>query len=306
MQENLKERLQQHRLGIVYTTIAFFAWGVLPLYWKALHEVPAGEILAHRILWSFIFIALVLAMRKQMRLRELLKNTRSKYSLVITSLLIGLNWLTYVYAVNSDRIVEASMGYYIKPLLSVFFGIVILKERLNVVQIFAFVLACIGVLYLTLEYGRFPWIAVLLAVAFGLYGLFKKTSTLEALPSLMIETMFLTPMAIGIILYQAFIRKGALLNSSPRIDFLLIFAGVVTTLPLYWFAQGAKRIPLSSVGFLQYIAPTLMLLIGVFLYRETFTAAHWISFGCVWLALTLYSLTLMRTSRSSGGSADAG
>jgi chloramphenicol-sensitive protein RarD len=294
------ERVRQHRLGIVCATIAFSAWGVLPFYWKALHEVPAVEILAHRILWSFVFIFLVLAIRKRIKPRELLKNTRSRNSLIVTSLLIGLNWLTCVYAVNSDRIVEASMGYYINPLFSVFLGIVILKERLNLVQLSAFVLACIGVLYLTLEYGRFPWIAVLLAGAFGLYGLFKKTSNLESLPSLLIETMFLAPLAIGIILYQALVTKGALFNSSPIIDFLLIFAGVVTTLPLYWFAQGAKRIPLSSVGFLQYIAPTLMLLIGVFLYRETFTVAHAISFGFIWIALTMYSLTLMRTSRSSG------
>jgi len=295
------ERVRQHRLGIVYTTIAFFAWGVLPFYWKALQEVPTVEILAHRILWSFVFIFLVLAIRKRIKPRELLKNTRSRNSLIVTSLLIGLNWLTYVYAVNSDRIVEASMGYYINPLFSVFLGIVILKERLNLVQLSAFVLACTGVLYLTFEYGRFPWIAVLLAGAFGLYGLFKKTSNLESLPSLLIETMFLAPIALGIIIYQALITKGALFNSSPKIDLLLIFAGVATTLPLYWFAQGAKRIPLSSVGFLQYIAPTLMLFIGVFLYHETFTLAHVISFGFIWIALIMYSLTLMKTSRSSGG-----
>lgn len=295
------ERVRQHRLGIVYTTIAFSAWGVLPFYWKALHEVPAVEILAHRILWSFIFIFLVLAIRKRIKPREFLRNTRNRNSLIVTSLLIGLNWLTYVYAVNSGRIVEASMGYYINPLFSVFLGVVILKERLNLVQLSAFVLACIGVLYLTIQYGKFPWIAVLLAGAFGLYGLFKKTSNLESLPSLLIETMFLAPIALGIIIYQALIAKGSLFSSSPKIDLLFIFAGVVTTLPLYWFAQGAKRIPLSSVGFLQYIAPTLMLFIGVFLYRETFTLAHGISFGFIWIALTMYSLTLMKTSRSSGG-----
>jgi chloramphenicol-sensitive protein RarD len=294
----MKESVRHYRIGIFYTTLAFFTWGVLPLYWKALGSIPAFEILAHRILWSFVFITIVLTVRRNTRVRELLKDIKSRNSLVITSALIGLNWLTYVYAVNSEHIVEASMGYYINPLVSVFLGIVILKERLNLMQIFSFVLACGGVLYLTLDYGRFPWIAVVLACAFGFYGLFKKTSNLESLPSLMIETMFLAPLALGIIIYQAPISGGAIFSMSIKTDLLLIFAGVITTLPLYWFAQGAKRIPLSSVGFLQYIAPTLMLCIGVFLYDEIFTRAHLISFGLIWIALVLYSLTLVRKSRS--------
>lgn len=294
----MKERVRQYRKGIVYTTVAFFAWGVLPFYWKALGAVPAFEILAHRILWSFVFITIVLAVRRNTQVKALLKDPRSRKSLLVTSALIGLNWFTYVYAVNSEHIVEASMGYYINPLVSVFLGIVILKERLNLLQIFSFVLACVGVLYLTMDYGKFPWIAVLLACAFGLYGLFKKTSNLQSLPSLMIETMLLSPLALGIIVYQASISRGSFFSISIKTDFLLIFAGVITTLPLYWFAQGAKRIPLSSVGFLQYIAPTLMLCIGVFVYNETFTRAHLISFGLIWIALVLYSLTLVRTSRS--------
>jgi chloramphenicol-sensitive protein RarD len=293
----MKERVRQYRKGIVYTTVAFFAWGVLPFYWKALGAVPAFEILAHRILWSFVFITIVLAVRRNTQVKVLLKDPKSRKSLLVTSALIGLNWLTYVYAVNSEHIVEASMGYYINPLVSVFLGIVILKERLNLLQIFSFVLACGGVLYLTMDYGKFPWIAVLLACAFGLYGLFKKTSNLQSLPSLMIETMLLSPLALGIIVYQASISRGSFFSISIKTDFLLIFAGVITTLPLYWFAQGAKRIPLSSVGFLQYIAPTLMLCIGVFVYNETFTRAHLISFGLIWIALVLYSLTLVRTSR---------
>ncbi len=294
----MKERVRQYRKGIVYTTVAFFAWGVLPFYWKALGAVPAFEILAHRILWSFVFITIVLAVRRNTQVKALLKDPRSRKSLLVTSALIGLNWFTYVYAVNSGHIVEASMGYYINPLVSIFLGIVILKERLDLLQILSFVLACGGVLYLTMDYGKFPWIAVLLACAFGLYGLFKKTSNLQSLPSLMIETMLLSPLALGIIVYQASISRGSFFSISIKTDFLLIFAGVITTLPLYWFAQGAKRIPLSSVGFLQYIAPTLMLCIGVFVYNETFTRAHLISFGLIWIALVLYSLTLVRTSRS--------
>jgi chloramphenicol-sensitive protein RarD len=227
-----------------------------------------------------------------------LMDAKSRRALILTGMLIGLNWFTYVYAVNSARIVEASMGYYINPLLSVVLGIVILKERLNLLQIIAFLLACGGVLYLTIDYGRFPWIALLLACAFGLYGLLKKTTQIESMSSLMIETMFLSPIALGIMFYQISHGRVALFSISVSTDFLLVLAGVITVLPLYWFAQGAKRIPLFSVGFLQYIAPTLMLVIGIFIYNETFTRAHLVSFGFIWIALVLYSLTLVRASES--------
>jgi len=294
----MKERIREYRIGIVYTTVAFFVWGVLPFYWKALGSVPAFEILAHRILWSFVFTTIVLVVRRNIQLRELLKDPATRKSLLITSGLIGLNWFTYVYAVNSERLIEASMGYYINPLLSVCLGIVVLKERLDLLQIIAFLLACAGVLYVTVDYGKFPWIAVVLACAFALYGLFKKTTKVESMPGLMIETLILSPVALGIVFYQMLIGRGALFSMSLSTDSFLIVAGVVTVLPLYWFAQGAKRIPLSSVGFLQYIAPTLMLIIGIFVYSETFTRAHLVSFGFIWVALTLYSLTLVKASRA--------
>jgi len=294
----MKERIREYRIGIVYTTVAFFVWGVLPFYWKALGSVPAFEILAHRILWSFAFTTIVLVVRRNIHLRELLKDPTTRKSLLITSGLIGLNWFTYVYAVNSERLIEASMGYYINPLLSVCLGIVVLKERLNLLQIIAFLLACAGVLYVTVDYGKFPWIAVVLACAFALYGLFKKTTKVESMPGLIIETLILSPAAFGVVFYQMLMGRGALFSMSLSTDSFLIVAGVVTVLPLYWFAQGAKRIPLSSVGFLQYIAPTLMLVISIFVYRETFTRAHLVSFGFIWVALTLYSLTLVKASRA--------
>jgi chloramphenicol-sensitive protein RarD len=294
----MNEQARQHRIGIVYTTVAFFAWGVLPFYWKALRSVPAVEILAHRIIWSFVFTSIILIIRKRMFPRRILMVTKTRRALILTSVLIGINWFTYVYAVNSARIVEVSMGYYINPLLSVILGIVILGERLNILQIIAFLLACAGVLYLTIDFGRFPWIALILACAFGLYGLFKKTTRIESMSGLMIETMLLSPIALGILFFQVLRDNVAILNFSRSIDFLLVLAGVVTVLPLYWFAQGAKRIPLSSVGFLQYIAPTLMLVIGIFVYNETFTRAHLVSFGLIWVALGLYSLTLVRAPES--------
>lgn len=290
----MRDHVKQYRIGVIYTTIAFLAWGVLPFYWKALGAVPSFEILAHRILWSFVFISIVLLFRGNIQVKRLLGDSGTRKSLIITGTLIGVNWFTYVYAVNSERLVEASMGYYINPLLSVLLGIVVLKERLNLLQVIAFLLACTGVLYLTIDYGRLPWIALLLASAFALYGLFKKTLKVEPMPGLMIETLILLPAALGIVVYQMIGGRGAFLGVSLMTDSLLIFAGVVTVLPLYWFAQGARRIPLSSVGFLQYIAPSLMLLIGVFVFREPFTHTHLVSFGFIWVALALYTLTLVR------------
>lgn len=297
MQQGIGERAKTKRQGIAYTALAFLVWGLLPVYWKALDRVPALEILSHRIIWSFLLTSGVLLLQGRGDVRRLLRSKARLRSLMITSGLIGLNWLTYIYAVNSDRIVEASLGYYINPLLSVMLGILVLKERLNMTQLVAFLLACSGVVYLTVDYGRFPWIAVLLASAFALYGLLKKTTDVEPMAGLMVETMLLAPAALGVILYQAALGRGALRQLDPRVDVLLIFAGMVTTLPLYWFAQGARRIRLSSVGFLQYIAPTLMLLIGVLLYRESFTAAHAVSFGLVWAGLCLYTLSLFRGAR---------
>lgn len=280
--------------GIVYTILAFFLWGIFPMYWKLLETIPALEILAHRILWSFVFITLFLFIKNRFMIGQLLNNAHARKVLISMSLLIGVNWFTYVFAVNSGRIVEASMGYYINPLVSVFLGLVILKEKLSALQICALVLAIVGVLYITIDYGQFPWIALVLASAFGFYGLLKKTSRLVSLPSLMVETLFLSPIAISVVIYRALRGSGALFSISIGMDFLLICAGVVTVLPLYWFAEGAKRIPLSSVGFLQYIAPTLMLCIGVFMYHEAFTRTHLVSFGLIWCALMVYTVTLVK------------
>jgi chloramphenicol-sensitive protein RarD len=294
----IEKVLTNHTEGIIYVVLAFFLWGILPIYWKLLSVVTPLEILAHRILWSFIFIALFLTITRRSKIMYLLRNGHSRRVLIATSLLIGLNWFTYVFAVNSNRIVEASMGYYINPLVSVFLGLVILKERLNVLQLCALIIALIGVLYSAIDYARVPWIALILAFAFGFYGLLKKTSNLASLPSLMVETMFLCPLALVIIVYQTLLGRSALTTISWGIDLLLIGAGVVTVLPLYWFAEGTKRIHLSSVGFFQYIAPTLMLCVGVFLYNEVFTTTHAVSFGLIWCALLLYTVTLVRGTRN--------
>ncbi len=285
----MKKQLTESTTGTLYALCAFVLWGILPVYWKLLHPVPAGEILAHRIFWSAVFVTAVLVYIGKAKFLDLLRNRRNRLSLIITGTLIGGNWFTYIYAVHTDRIVEASMGYYINPLISILLGLVVLKERLNRIQWIALILAMLGVLIITVQFGRIPWIALILSGSFGLYGLIKKMMNLDALSSLGVETLLLMPIAGAFIVLQEINGTGAFLSFGYGIDALLIFSGAITALPLYWFAQGARRIPLSRIGFLQYIAPTLMLLMGVIVYHEPFTNVHAVSFGFIWMALLLYS-----------------
>jgi chloramphenicol-sensitive protein RarD len=280
------------RLGIVFAVGAYFIWGFLPIYWKFIDYVPAGEILAHRIIWSFIFmVIIVLAVRKWpgfvRECKTILKDKKKFFSITMASVVISINWLTYIWAVNSDHVLQASLGYYINPLVSIILAIIVLKEKLNKSQTISVILASMGVLYLTFSYGVFPWVSLLLAVTFALYGLLKKVVDIPAMYGLTIETMIITPIAL---IYLFFLPENTF--SLPSIttseNVILMGAGVVTAIPLLLFASGAKRIPLAMVGFLQYIAPTLMLLIGVFIYHETFSLEHLISFGFIWLALLIY------------------
>lgn len=293
----MKKKVSESTTGTVYALSAFVLWGILPVYWKLLQAVPAGEILAHRIFWSAVFVTAVLVYMGRTNFSEILRNRRNRLSLLITGILIGGNWFTYIYAVHTDRIVEASMGYYINPLISIFLGLIVLKEKLNRVQWISLMLATTGVLIITLQFGRIPWIALILSGSFGLYGLIKKIMNLDALSSLGIETLLLAPIAGGFIVIQAVNGTGAFLTMDYGIDALLIFSGAITALPLYWFAQSARRIPLSRIGFLQYIAPTLMLVMGVIGYREPFTTVHTISFGFIWAALLLYSYSVFVVMR---------
>lgn len=280
--------------GFLYAFAAFFVWGLLPIYWKLLKEVSPFEVLSHRIVWSFLFVMLVLLYRRNWDIRRLFGRKRDVLLLLTTGTLVGLNWLIYIVAVTSDRIVEASMGYYINPLLSIFLGMIVLKERLNKVQLAAFALAIIGVLYITIDYGKLPWIAISLAVLFAVYGLLKKMNKHDPMQELGVETLVLSPLALGFMMFQGSSGNGSFIAGGFVTTSLLIFAGIVTTLPLYWFAEGTRRIDLSSVGFMQYIAPSLMLLLGVFIYGEDFTTTHIISFGLIWTALALYSITLIK------------
>ena len=280
--------------GYIYTFLAFFCWGLLPIYWKLLNHMPAEEILSHRIFWSLIFVLVFLAWKKQLKLAYIFRNKKALGTLMITGLLVGSNWGIYIYAVNINHIIEASLGYYITPLINVALGILFLKERLNKIQLLALILAAGAVTYLTVDYGQFPWISIYLAVSFGLYGLLKKMSGVEAMPSLAIETLVLTPFALAYIIWGMVSGRGHLFTESIQTDFLLIMAGVVTTLPLYWFGLGAKRISLTSVGFMQYVAPTIMLLLGIFMYREGFPKEKQVAFSAIWVALALYTYSIIK------------
>jgi len=289
-----KDQRKIYIRGIAYTVAAFTAWGILPLYWKALKQVPAGEILAHRIFWSFIFAAAALFIygRRNEFISMLSIRSNRVYALLCAGL-ISANWFTYIWAVNAGHVVEASLGYYINPLFSVFLGVVVLKEKLNFWQVCSILLAAAGVAVITATYGRIPWIALILTLTFGIYGLVKKLAGIESLMGLTLETVVIAPAALGYIVFKQAAGTGNL-GYSLSLAALLVFSGIVTGLPLLWFAKGAQIVPLSTVGLTQYLAPTITLFLGVFIFREPFTSVEAISFGLIWVALLIYSLSGMR------------
>lgn len=274
--------------GILYGIGAYVAWGFFPIYWKFLHHVPAIQLIGHRIIWSCLLLIVFILITKQWD--EFRKTINAKVIRIYTiaAILIGINWLVYVWAVNASFIVETSLGYFINPLLSVLMGVVFLKERLRMAQWIPVVLAAIGVTYLTFVYGRLPYIALSLAFSFGLYGLVKKLSPLGSLYGLTIETGILLVPALGYLLFVEANSTAAFLHTGIPSDLLMIGAGFITTIPLLMFASAARSIPLWVVGLLQYIAPTLQFLIGIFIYKEPFSHNQLIGFGIVWAALIVF------------------
>lgn len=283
------------KIGVLYAFAAYIAWGLLPVYWKTLQAVPAREILAHRIVWSFAFVTILILLKKQWgNMSSVLRNRSKVLGLVLSALLITTNWYIYIWAVNSNKVVEASLGYYFNPLLVVLMGIIVLGERIDRWQIVSLVLAALGVLILTLEYGKIPWVSLGLAVTFALYGLAKRLVQVESLTGLALETAVVMPIAL---LYLWVGVDGGVMGSGVTSDsggltlILLMGAGIVTATPLLWFAQAAKSVSFATIGFIQYLSPTLSLLLGVFVYHEEFTATHAWSFGFIWLALAVYSIS---------------
>lgn len=274
--------------GILYGIGAYVAWGFFPIYWKQLHNIPAIQLIGHRIIWSFLLLIVVILFSKQWMEFRATVNAKVLRIYTIAAILIGVNWLMYVWAVNHEFIVETSLGYFINPLLSVLMGVIFLKERLRLAQWIPVILAALGVTYLTFIYGRLPYIALTLAFSFGLYGLVKKLSPLGSLYGLTIETGILFIPALGYLLFVQANNTAAFLHTGTVPDLLMIGAGVVTTIPLLMFASAARSIPLWVVGLLQYIAPTLQFIIGVFIYKEAFSYHQLIGFGIVWAALIFF------------------
>lgn len=274
--------------GMVAASLSYTIWGILPIYWKALDHVPAYEILGHRMAWSLPFIVVILVLSGQ---GGVLHQLRSRKALTISALsaaLLAINWLIYIWAVNADHIVETSLGYYINPLVTVAFGVFFLNERLRGAQIAALALALGGVLYLTLVYGSFPWIALSLALTFALYGLIHKKIQIGPLKSLYQETLLFFLPALVLILFLGRDGSSGFLHGDAATITMLAGTGLITTIPLLLFGYAAQNIPLFVLGILQYTAPTLNLLIGVFIYGEEFPFSRMIGFLLVWGALALF------------------
>ena len=279
---------------------AYSIWGFLPVYWKLLKHVPALQLLGHRIGWSFILLFLFLLVSQRWdSFRKAINSPRVLRTYLVAAILIGINWLTYVWAVNAGYIVETSLGYFINPLVSVLMGVIILKETIRTWQWVAIAIAAIGVLYLTVSYGTIPWIALTLAFSFGFYGLMKKTAPLNSINGITLETGILFLPSLGWLIFADLSGDGAFLNTGWVSDILMVAAGLVTTVPLLMFASAAKLIPLSMVGILQYIAPTIQFLIGVLLYHEPFTSYRVVGFTIVWFALIIFGVEGQLVQRSN-------
>ncbi|MED3563640.1 EamA family transporter RarD [Bacillus xiapuensis] len=284
------------KMGAFHAGLSYFLWGLLPIYWKLIDQVNAMEILANRIFWSFIFMVLVLLLTRKwglfvQNLKGFTQNKKQFFALAIASLLISINWLVYIWAVNSGHMLEASLGYYINPLVSVLLGMIVLKEKLTIPQYISFGFAAIGVLIISISHGKVPWIALTLALSFGLYGLAKKLINVESSVGLTLETLVVSPIAIVYMCFLFVNGTNSFLSANTETDLLLIGAGAATAVPLLYFAKGAQKIPLSLLGFLQYIAPTLTLILGIFVYNEHFSKVQLLSFVFIWSSLTIYSLS---------------
>ncbi len=297
----------QSIVGGLYSFLAFLIWGLSPLYWKALYAVSAFEIIFHRIIWSFVvLIPLALFFGPGSELKKTIKSPRHVSVLLLTSILVGANWLIYIWAVNNGKVLQASLGYYINPLINVLLGVVFLKERLRVAQAIAVLLALTGVAVLTLQQGEIPWISLSLALSFGFYGLIRKVIAVGSLTGLTIETFLLTIPALVWVLITHVNQTAAFLNTGIKTDLLLAGTGILTATPLLLFNLGAKRITLSSLGFIQYTAPTGMLILGIVVFNEPFTRTQAVTFGLIWLALAIYSTDAVFAYKNKEPSLDKG
>lgn len=285
--------------GLLYAFAAYAWWGFFPLYWKLLKSVPALQLIGHRIIWSFISLITVILILKQWKsFRESIFVFKTFRIYLLAAVLIGLNWFLYVWAVNAGYIVETSLGYFINPLISVLLGVLFFREKLKLWQWIPILLAASGVLYMTISIGQLPWIALILAFSFGFYGMIKKIAPLSSLQGLTLETVILLIPALVYLIHSENTGEGAFLHQGLFTDFLIILAGIITTIPLLLFASAAKRIPLSYIGVLQYIAPTIQFLLGVLVFKESFSINQFIGFSAVWIALIIFGLNSFASYRA--------
>jgi chloramphenicol-sensitive protein RarD len=285
--------------GLFYGISAHLIWGFFPVYFKALVAVPPLQILSHRIVWSMLFIACLVGWRGKARdIRTALSNRRSLALLTVTAILIAINWLVFIIAVEHAQVIQASLGYFITPFVSVLFGFLFLQERLRRMQLLGLSLAAVGVLLLTIRYGHFPWVALILALSFGSYGLLRKIASVDALTGLAVETMLLGPAALSYLIVVACKGQGSFLSLGLQTDALLVLAGIATTVTLLLFASAARRLRLMTMGSLQYITPTMQFLLAVLLYHEAFTQAHLASFAFIWGGLCCYSYDAYQTMQA--------
>jgi chloramphenicol-sensitive protein RarD len=288
-----------NRGGIQLGLAAYLLWGVLPLYFKLLQRVPATEIVAHRIIWSVILLGLVATLwRRWGAIRAALTTSRVLMTLIATSCLIAVNWLVYIYAINSDHMLEASLGYYLNPLVNVLFGVVLLKERLTRAQVFACLLAGAGVAMMAVGAGAGIWISLTLALSFASYGFLRKVAPVDALEGLWVETLILAPAALFWVFHLQAQGTAGFGHQGWLTDALLVLGGGVTALPLLLFTAAAKRLPYSTLGFLQYVAPSIQFLLAVLAFGEPFGSAKALCFGAIWVALAIFSVEGLRLARA--------
>jgi chloramphenicol-sensitive protein RarD len=277
--------------GIISAFGAYLIWGLFPIYWKLIQQVPATQLIGHRIIWSFVLLSFFLLITGRSKdLYALVSGRRVTGIYFVAAVLIGFNWFIYVWAVNSGYILEASLGYFINPLFSVLLGVIFLRERLRSLQWISVGLATVGVMYLALEYGRPPWIALGLAFTFGCYGLVKKKAPLGPIHGLTVESGILFLPGLVFLVYQELIGRGAFLHMGIRADLLMAGAGLITAVPLIMFTYAVQRTPLTTIGLMHYITPTCQFLLGVLVYREAFSRAQALGFGIVWIALIVFCL----------------
>ncbi|MGM3173432.1 EamA family transporter RarD [Dickeya lacustris] len=291
-------RVSSQRQGMLFALGAYLIWGMAPVYFKLLHQIPASEILSHRILWSFVFMVLLLSLsRKWAAVRQACRRPRQLLLLALTAALVGCNWLVYIWAVNHNHMLESSLGYFINPLVNILLGMLFLGERFRPMQWLAVILALCGVLVQLWTLGSLPVIALTLAFSFGFYGLLRKKIAIDGQTGMLFETLWLLPAAMIYLLWLADSPSSHLASNPISLNLLLMISGIVTTIPLLFFTAAAVRLRLSTLGFFQYLAPTLTFLLAVLVYGETITPDRLITFAFIWLGLLVFTLDALYTQR---------